>query len=270
MLAFKIVIVWLCAVLLIGCSETDSSNVLTIATTTSTQDSGLMDVLVDAFQDEAKIKVKVVAVGSGQAIRLGQQADVDVLLTHAPDAELKFVQQGHAESRLPVMYNDFVVVGPAEHSELKSCQDVSQVFQIIAEKKLPFISRGDDSGTHRKELKIWEQAGIDLKSKGSWYVQAGDGMAAVLRIASERQALTISDRGTFLAHAKSLDLTICFQGDPNLRNPYSVMVVNRKKHKGLNVDAATRFSQFLVSETGQQLILNFGKDEFGQALFFPE
>jgi len=255
---------------LVGCRwATQPSNTLTLATTTSTRDSGLLDVLAPTFERKSGIKLKVVAVGSGQALELGRRGDADVLLTHAPDGEVKFMEEGHAARRLPVMHNDFVLVGPAtDPADVAGAKSVTDAFTRIARQAAPFVSRGDDSGTHRKERAIWKAAGI--KPKGAWYLRAGSGMAAVLRMANEKGAYTLADRGTFLAQQEALDLKILHIGDPLLRNPYAVITVSPEKHPGVNHQAAERFAEFLTFPEVQQVIGKFGVKQYGQPLFYPD
>jgi tungstate transport system substrate-binding protein len=241
---------------------------LTLATTTSTRDSGLLKVLVPMFKKETGIDVKVVAVGSGQALELGRRGDADVLLTHAPDAEKRFMAEGYGERRRGVMHNDFVLVGPQTNpARIKGRTSITRAFDRIAQSESPFISRGDESGTHMKEKNIWKEAALD--PAGNWYVRAGVGMAQALRIASEKRAYTLADRGTFLSQRDRLDLAIHSQGDPLLRNPYAVIVVSSAKHPGVNHRAANRFAEFLLSPKVQSIIGKFGVERFGQPLYFP-
>jgi tungstate transport system substrate-binding protein len=253
-----------------GCrSATQPSNTLTLATTTSTRDSGLLDVLTPMFERETGIKLKVVAVGSGQALELGRRGDADVLLTHAPDGEAKFMEEGHGARRRRVMHNDFVLVGPrTDPADVAGAKSVADAFTRIAREEAPFVSRGDDSGTHRKEHAIWKAEVIE--PQGAWYLRAGSGMAAVLRVANEKGAYTLSDRGTFLAQRDLLDLKILHQGDPLLHNPYTVISVSPEKHPSVNHRAAERFAEFLVSPEVQQVIGEFGVTRHGQPLFFPD
>jgi tungstate transport system substrate-binding protein len=255
--------------LLAGCSRApDKTAILTLATTTSTRDSGLLDLLVPMFEKEMGIEVKVIAVGSGQALELGRRGDADVLLTHAPDAEARFMAEGDGQQRRPVMVNDFVLVGPqADPARTMGQRSSMEAFRRIAQSASPFISRGDESGTHMKEQSIWKDAEVDPQPP--WYIQAGAGMAEALRMASEKRAYTLADRGTFLAQRHRLDLTILSEGDPLLRNPYTVIVVSAKKHPHVNDRAASRFSEFLRSPKVQRMIGQFGIGPFGQPLFFP-
>jgi tungstate transport system substrate-binding protein len=246
-------------------STTSASGPMIMATTTSTRDTGLLDTLVPAFEKASKCSVKTVAVGSGQALDLGARGQADVLLVHSPDAEQTFMKQGHGSSRLAVMHNDFVLVGPpADPAKVASAGGIEQAMKAIAKTESPFASRADDSGTNAKELKLWQQAGID--PSGSWYIKTGQGMGPTLTIANQKDAYTLSDRGTFLA-TKNLDSKILAQGDPQLQNPYHVIVV---KHPGTKVGCAKAFSVWITSAPTQKLIGQFGKRQYGQALFHPD
>ena len=236
-----------------------------LATTTSTQDTGLLDTLVPAFERTGSCSVKTVAVGSGQAIDLGARGQADVLLVHSPDAEQAFMEEGRGFTRESVMHNDFVLVGPpGDPAGVAGAGDTTQALQAIAESKAEFASRADESGTHAKELKLWKQAGID--PAGPWYLKTGQGMGPTLIIASQKRAYTLSDRGTFLA-TKNLDSKIVLEGDEALQNPYHVIVV---KHAGTNVGCARAFSRWLTSAPAQRVIGGFGKRKYGQALFYPD
>jgi tungstate transport system substrate-binding protein len=236
-----------------------------LATTTSTRDTGLLDTLVPAFEHAGRCSVKTVAVGSGQAIDLGARGQADVLLVHSPDAEQTFMQQGHGASRLAVMHNDFVLVGPpADPAKVSHAGGIVPALQAIARSRSSFASRADESGTNAKELKLWNQA--DIAPSGSWYVKTGQGMGPTLTIASQKRAYTLSDRGTFLA-TKSLDSKILVQGGQPLQNPYHVIVV---KHSGTNVGCARAFSRWIASPPTQRVIAGFGKRRYGQALFHPD
>ena len=246
-------------------STTSASGQMIMATTTSTRDTGLLDTLVPAFEKAGNCSVKTVAVGSGQALELGARGQADALLVHSPDAEQLFMKQGHGSTRLAVMHNDFVLVGPpSDPAKTAGAGGIEQAMQAIAKMKSPFASRADDSGTNAKELKLWQQAGIT--PSGSWYVKTGQGMGPTLTIANEKDAYTLSDRGTFLA-TKNLDSKILVQGDPQLQNPYHVIVV---KHAGANVGCAKAFSDWITSAAAQKLIGQFGKRQYGQALFHPD
>jgi tungstate transport system substrate-binding protein len=242
---------------------------LTLASTTSTLDSGLFDALIPPFEKKFACAVKIIAVGTGQAIRLARDGNADVLLVHDREAEEKFVAEGFGTERLDVMHNDFVLVGPA--GDAAGCRGLSVAAALakIATAGVAFVSRGDDSGTHKKELKLWMQAGIN--PSGRWYMESGGGMEATLRIANEKSAYCLVDRATWLAHQKEIDaLVILVEGDAQLFNPYSVIVVSAAKFSWLNVTLASRFAAFICSPEGQAIIRDFGKDKFGSALFFPD
>ena len=242
-----------------------ASGQMVMATTTSTRDTGLLDTLVPAFEKATNCSVKTVAVGSGQALDLGERGQADVLLVHSPDAEQAFMKQGHGLSRKAVMHNDFVLVGPpADPAKVAHAGGIDPALRAIAKTKSPFASRADDSGTNAKELALWQKAGI--KPSGSWYIKTGQGMGATLVIANQKNAYTLSDRGTFLA-TKNLDSKILVQGDPQLLNPYHVIVV---KHQGTNVGCAKAFSNWIISAPTQKLIGGFGRRRYGQALFHPD
>ena len=242
---------------------------LTLASTTSTLDSGLFEALIPPFEKKFDCVVKIIAVGTGQAMRLARDGNADVLLVHDREAEGKFVAEGFGITRLDVMHNDFVVVGPkSDPAGIRGLKTL-EVFRKIAATGAFFVSRGDDSGTHKKELKLWRAAGIQPADK--WYLQSGSGMEATLRIANEKIAYCLVDRATWLAHQKEIDtLVILAQGDAQLFNPYSVIVVAPTKFPWLNVKLASRFAEFIRSAEGQAIIRAFGKDKFGSALFYPD
>lgn len=251
-----------------GCSRsTRPDESLTLATTTSTQDSGLLDVLVPMFEKQSGVEVKVVAVGTGQALQLGRRGDADVLLVHDPAAEGEFMAEGYGALRKEVMYNDFVLVGPKDDpASVNGEKSVAEAFARIARQRSPFVSRGDESGTHQKERQAWQKAKV--QPEGEWYIQAGAGMAQVLRMADQKRAYTVSDRATFLAQRQHIDLNILVQGDPPLVNRYSVIVVSQQKHPHVRQQAARKFADFLLSAEGQKAIAGFGKDRYGEPLFF--
>jgi tungstate transport system substrate-binding protein len=257
-----------CLFLLIAaCSSEDE---LILATTTSTQDSGLLDVLVPTFEDEYGYKVKTIAVGSGQAIELGERGEADVILAHSPKAEEEFVAGGFGIERQPVMYNDFIIVGPPDDpAGIGEAADAAAALALIAESGSPFISRGDESGTHTKELGLWEKAGIEPAGE-AWYQETGQGMGATLSVANEKDGYTLSDRGTYLAQRDNLDLDALLEGDSALFNPYTVIVVNPEKHSKVNVKAARDFAAFITSADTQAVIRDFGVDDYGEPLFVPE
>jgi len=246
-----------------------AGDVLTLASTTSTLDSGLFDALIPPFEKKFACTVKVIAVGTGQAMRLARDGNADVLLVHDRQAEEKFVAEGFGLERLDVMHNDFVLVGPPEDPAKASGLQAVEAFKKIAAAGAGFVSRGDDSGTHKKELKLWQAGGI--QPSGAWYMESGTGMEATLRIANEKATYCLVDRATWLAHRKESDaLEVLAQGDANLFNPYSVIVVAPAKFPWLNTRLATRFAEFIRSVEGQAIIRDFGRERFGAPLFFPD
>jgi tungstate transport system substrate-binding protein len=251
-----------------GCHDSETpTKTLTLATTTSMRDSGLLDVLAPMFEEQTGIAIKVVAVGSGQALEMGRRGDVDVLLTHAPAAEEQFVAAGYGERR-PMMFNDFVVVGPeSDSAEILGEKSICAAFAKIADSKSTFISRGDNSGTHMKEELLWERT--EVAPSREWHLETGSGMAATLRVANEKQAYTMCDRSTFLALRSGFDLTILSEGDPLLSNEYSVTIISQSKHPHVKIDLAEKLADFLVAPATQRVIAEFGKDQFGEQLFFP-
>jgi tungstate transport system substrate-binding protein len=242
---------------------------ITVASTTSTQDSGLFDVLLPAFTAKTGITVKVIAQGTGQALDTARRGDADVVFVHAKAQELKFLEDGFGVKRYPVMYNDFVVVGPkSDPAGIAGGKDVAVAFKAIADKKAPFVSRGDKSGTHSAELKLWKAAEIDLPTaRGEWYREIGQGMGATLNTANAMAAYTLSDRGTWIAFANKGDLGIVVEGDKKLFNQYGVMLVNPAKIPMVKVDDGQAFIDWLVSPEGQSTIAGYRIGE--QQLFFP-
>jgi len=242
---------------------------LILATTTSTQDSGLLDALVPAFQDATGYVVKVVAVGTGQALKMGEEGNADVLLVHAPSSEVTYMDGGFGGERRLVMHNDFILVGPQADPAGVSGLTIPAALQASASTGSPFASRGDDSGTHKKELDLWKRAEVEPAGQ-AWYIETGQGMGATLTIASEKGAYTLTDRATFLANQDNLDLAILLEGDPSLLNVYHVITVNPDKWTAVNADGATAFADYLTSVEGQKLIGNFGVEKYGQPLFIPD
>jgi tungstate transport system substrate-binding protein len=239
---------------------------LILATTTSTQDSGLLDEILPIFEKENNVKVKTIAVGTGQALEMGTKGEADVLLVHAPKSEEALVTSGDAVNRKRVMYNDFILVGPKENPAGVSGDDVKAAFQKITEVKSNFITRGDDSGTHKKELGIWTAATI--QPTGDTYISTGQGMGASLQIANEKNGYILTDRATWLAQEKNLtNLKIVVEGGKDLMNIYHVMQVNPEKHDMVNSKDAEKFVEFMVDSKTQDVIESFGKEEFGQSLF---
>lgn len=255
-------------VLLLGACSGDSegaSSEIILATTTSTQDTGLLDELLPDFEEEAGCTVKTVAVGSGEALEMGEQGNADVLLVHSPAAEEEYMDGGHGVSREPVMHNDFVIVGPeADPADIEGAPDAAEALTRIAETEAPFASRGDDSGTHSKELSLWEEAGVE--PSGDWYVETGQGMGETLTIADQKEAYTLADRGTFLA-TSSLDSTITFEGSEDLLNSYHVIVVDTDEEP---VPCAEELSTWLREPEVQDRIGDFGAEEYGEPLFVPD
>jgi tungstate transport system substrate-binding protein len=269
LLAFALVLALASGVSLLPAAAQPSTPELILATTTSTQDSGLLEVLVPEFQRQSGYVVKTISVGTGQAMALGERGEADVLLVHAPDSEKKWMEAGHGVDRKLVMYNDFVVVGPPDDPvSLAGASTAVDAMQKIAANGATFVSRGDNSGTHQLELKLWKDAGFDPKGQ-SWYQEAGQGMGAVLTIANEKEAYTITDRGTYLARKATLDLVVLAEGYQSFLNVYHVLVVNPEKGSHINVEGARAFADFMVAPGTQEIVRTFGADKLGQPLFFP-
>lgn len=241
---------------------------LILATTTSTKDTGLLDVLLPAFESKTGYTVKPVAVGSGQAFEMGQRGEADVLLVHAPKDEAEFVAQGFGAGRRDVMYNYFVILGPKnDPAGVKGMKSAVEALKKIAAAKATFVSRGDDSGTNKKELKLWDKAGV--KPSGGWYIKTGQGMGSTLRIAGEKQGYTLADTGTFLSLKGTLALAVLVEKNEDLLNQYGVIPVNSEKLPKVNSEGGKAFADWIVSQDVQKLIGEYGKDEFGEALFTP-
>jgi tungstate transport system substrate-binding protein len=241
-----------------------------LATTTSTQDSGLLDVLVPLFEDESGYNVKIIAVGTGQALAMGERGDADVLLVHAPDSEKPLVESGAAINRRLVMHNDFIIVGPeSDPAAVGGMTSAVDSLTAIYDAGATFISRGDDSGTNKRELSLWEDAGLDPAGQ-SWYEESGQGMGSTLQIANQKDAYTLTDRGTYLAQSENLDLVVLVEGDPLLLNVYSVMQVNPEQFDLVNGPGGEAFVNFMVSDEVQDIIRDFRVEEFGQPLFIPD
>lgn len=243
---------------------------LILATTTSTDDSGLLQYLLPDFESEYGVEVDIIAVGTGQALTLGQDGNADVLLVHARAREDEFMANGHGARREDVMYNDFVIVGPAgDPAGIRGLASAADAFAQIAESQAEFISRGDQSGTHTKELSVWKAAGME--PLGGWYVSAGQGMGEVLTMAAEQQAYTLSDRATYLSRMKTgLDMQILVEGDPVLFNPYGVITVSSDKGSHIQAALAEQFLEWIISLPVQEKIAEFGVSDFGQPLFIPD
>jgi len=240
-----------------------------LATTTSTQDTGLLDVLIPMFESETGYMVKTIAVGTGQALALGARGEADVLLCHAPASEMELVTSGLVTNRRLVMHNDFIIVGPpSDPAGIRGLTSAPEAFKKIAAHEAVFVSRGDDSGTHKKEKEIWAKASV--QPGGRWYQEAGSGMGQTLNIASEKEGYTLTDRGTYLALKKRLGLDVLVQGDPMLLNIYHVMQVNPEKFDKVNGPGAKAFVEFMVAPETQKVIASFGVRDYGEPLFFAD
>ena len=255
--------------LLLAVPGARAGDFITVASTTSTQNAGLFDHLLPLFEAETGIEVRVVAVGTGQAIRLARNGDADLLLVHDKPSEEAFVAEGDGSQRFDLMYNDFVVVGPAsDPAGIAGTGDAAAALAGIAAAKAPFVSRGDDSGTHRREQSLWAAAGVDpTGASGTWYREAGQGMGATLNTATMMEAYTLADRGTWLAMRGRLDLRVVVEGDAGLRNQYGVTLVSPERHPHVKATLARRFADWLLSPAGQAAIDGFAID--GERLFIP-
>ncbi len=242
-----------------GCEKND---VLTIATTTSVENSGLLAYILPVFEEETGYTVEVVAVGTGAALEMGRNGDVDALLVHAKDAEIEFVEQGYGEKRADIMYNDFIFIGP----EPITADSLSEMMQIIIDNALPFFSRGDNSGTHMKELSLWEREGYDVSTFSSWYMETGQGMGDTINMANLKNHFTFSDRGTFLSMRENIELIISYENPIELINQYGVIKINPETHD-INENAADAFYEWLLTEETQELIGSYQK--YGEQLFHP-
>ena len=240
-----------------------------LATTTSTQDSGLLDVLIPMFEEQTGFRVKTIAVGTGQALAMGEKGEADVLLTHAPASEKPLVESGAVTNYQLVMHNDFILVGPSsDPAKVKDLKSVADAFKSISETSSIFVSRGDDSGTDKKEKGIWKD--INIPNEGSWYQETGQGMGQTLNIASQKEGYTLTDRATFLAQKDNLQLEIAVQGEKSLLNIYHVMQKKKKKFPKVNADGAKAFVEFMIDSKTQDIIGEFGMDEYGEPLFFKD
>ncbi len=258
------IILFFCLFFSLANAERDA---LRLAITTTTENSGLMSVLNPVFENEHNAKINVITVGSGQALRLGEQGDVDVLLTHVPQDEKQFIKSGHGTDRHPVMHNDFILIGPTDDpAKIKDASSIYEAFNILFISGTKFISRGDDSGTHKKELAIWLEN--DRVPDSDWYVQAGMDMGSVLILANELQAYTLTDRGTYLVLKKHISLDIHYQGDSFLHNPYHVIAINPDKHSHVNNALAEKYISFITGKKAQKIINDYKL--YGEQLFYPE
>ena len=259
----------LAVLLMLAGTATAQDRSIVVASTTSTQDSGLFDHILPLFEEKTGIDVKVVAQGTGQALDTGRRGDADVVFVHAKAQEEQFIQEGFGVQRFDVMYNDFVLIGPkSDPAGIGTGDDIAAALVAIETKKAPFVSRGDKSGTHSAELRLWEAAGVDIKAaKGPWYKEIGQGMGAALNTASAMDAYVLSDRGTWLSFKNRGDLGIVVEGDKRLFNQYGVMLVNPEKHPSVKAEAGQQFIDWLISPEGQKAIGDYKID--GQQLFFP-
>ena len=265
---FSVWLVFLFA--LTACNTASSQNLsLLLVSTTSTQDSGLLDVLLPAFTEKTGYNVQMVAVGSGQALKIGEEGNADVILLHSPAAEKEFMANGFGIDRRLVMHNDFVIVGPpSDPAQIRGKTPVEALKEIFAA-GVTFVSRGDESGTHVKELALWKNAELD-PAEQDWYLETGQGQGATLSIASEKGGYGLTDRGTFLAYKSNVDLEILVEGDPFLLNVYHVLTVNPDRWPNVNLEGAKAFADFVTSPEVQKTIGEFGAEEYGQPLFFPD
>lgn len=274
-------LIWIAACLVVsltGCAKPEPT-MLRLATTTSTYDSGLLDAILPDFESRYNARVDVVAVGTGQAIALGENGDADVILVHARAQEDAFVESGNGVARSDVMYNDFVLVGPPDDpAGIAGMQSAAEALAAIAATEQPFASRGDNSGTNTKELALWKATSIEPDPASGWYLSLGQGMGETLQFADERQAYTLTDRGTFLAQKDNLPGLIVLVGgetidenlDKALYNPYGVIPVNPETHQGIEADLANKFVDWLTSLDTQETIGKYGVDKYGQPLFYPD
>lgn len=258
----------LCALIFTSCGTYSDKKVLKLATTTTVNDSGLLGFLIPLFEKDTGIKLKAIVQATGQAIKTGENGDADILFVHDKKSEEKFVSDGNGEKRIEIMYNYFIIVGPMEDTaSIKMLQEknAAKALKQIMDKKASFISRGDESGTNKKESSLWQTMGIN--PTGKWYVSAGKGMGEVLSMASEKQAYTLSDKATFLVMKDRLNLQIVLESSRELLNQYTVIEVNPNKHKGINYEGAQKFVEWITSEKILKLINDYGKDKFGESLF---
>ncbi|MBZ4646009.1 MAG: extracellular solute-binding protein family 1 [Clostridia bacterium] len=258
--------VFLLVIVLTSCSMRTGRGTLTLATTTSVDDSGLLMYLKPEFEKDTGITLEIIAQGTGQAIKTGENGDADVLLVHSKKAEDEFVSNGHGLKRIELMYNYFVIVGPKNNpAGITNNLDAAAALKRIMESKSPFISRGDDSGTHKKEVSLWEK--LKATPSGDWYISAGKGMGAVLSMANEKQAYTLTDKATYLSMRDKLDLQIVVDAAPDLKNQYTIIAVNPEKHDGINKEGAQKFIEWMTSEKALNMINEFGKDKYRESLF---
>jgi len=263
----KYLIYIICLTHLFTCTNVIAVDILRMAVTTSTENSGLLSVLLPPFEDEHQLKMHILSVGTGKALRLGQNGDVDLVLVHAPDAEKKFIDVGFGVGRTAVMHNDFILLGPkSDPAGVKKSVSLTEALALIQKSQSIFISRGDDSGTHKKEQKLWDIAGV--KPEGGWYLSIGQGMGAALTMAYEKQAYTLSDRGTYLAYLGKMNLDIVYEKDEILQNPYHIILVNPEIHPYIKTELAQKFIDYITGEEGQNIIRDFRIND--KPLFYPD
>jgi len=264
------IVVWLAGMLAMATVACGGDKEIILATTTSTQDSGLLDELLPAFKDDSGYKVKVIAVGSGEALAMADRGDADAVLAHAPSSEEELVDKGSVVNRQLVMHNNFVILGPADDpAGIKGMESATEALTTIADQEAPFISRGDDSGTDKLEKSLWKKAELDPTGQG-WYEESGQGMGATLTIANQRGAYTVSDRGTYRAQSENLELEVLVEGDAVLLNVYHVMQVNPDQFDGVDAEGGQAFVEFMASDAAQEIVRDFGVEKFGQPLFIPD
>lgn len=265
----RILIIIISFLLCISTAFTEDQKFITLSSTTSTDNSGLLEYLIPKFRGKTNIDVRVIAVGTGRALQLGERGDADLVLVHHKVSEEKFVEKGFGVDRRDVMYNDYVIVGPKHDSaKISGVKKVKKAFEQIYKHQVPFVSRGDDSGTHKKELELWKLANVDIQQySGTWYREAGAGMGATLNIANGMNAYALTDRGTWLSFKNRDDLTLLIENEPPLFNQYGVILVNPERHEHIKYKQAKLFSDWITSNEGQQAIADFTLE--GQQLFFP-
>jgi len=258
----------LCITGSLGAEPVQQNKTVILATTTSVQDTGLLDVLTGKFKEKTGYSVKAIAVGTGQAIQMGKQGEADILWVHSPDDEIQFVKEGYGTDRTTFMHNDFVVLGPKDDpAKVAGSRKASEAFKKIADAKALFVSRGDKSGTHKKELKLWKEAGVKVEPSAS-YIEVGQGMAATVGVANEKKAYCLADRSSYLSLKDKLELVIVCEGDESLINRYSLILVNKDKFPKVNIEGAKMFFNFLLSKETKEIVEAFGREKYKAQLFF--